>query len=771
MSGTDRGGSQRARLADPAVLIVAMTLGIVAIQAAPELPGLPLLCVLAASALPRWRGRVLWGATVLGMMLATLQAQRYLEQRWPAARDGEPVRVAGWVMSLPEPEAVPGDRGRTWRFAFEPDAGHMPVELPERIRVSWYRSEVTVRGGQCWQLLLRMRSPHGSANPGGFDYERWLMQGGFGATASVREAQPCATPASGGLAPGRAVLRLRQAISDRIHEVLGSGPAPAILAALVVGDTGGMSDADWQRFRRTGTTHLIAISGFNLAIISGFAFFVLRWGWSGLPRACLLWPAQKVAAYGALVVAAFYALLAGFEPPVVRAWIMTAFVVVALATDRVAHPVRTLLYAWGLILLVDPVAVLSPGLWLSFGAVAAIFYVVRGRWRSPHPWLTALRVQLFLSLVLVPLTVHFFDGFSYLAPFANLIAVPVFAVLTPLAFVAVGLAMVTTQLGDPALQLAGILLGWVDAGLAVAARAPAAWVPASAGPVALLMGLVGTVLLFVPRGVPLRPLAAVCVLPLIGSSPKPVSGLSVTALDVGQGLAVVVRTATHTLLFDAGPAYAGGFDAGRSVVVPYLLEQGVRRVDRLLISHGDNDHAGGADAVGEMLAVGIAFGATTAQACVDGQTWTWDGVRFSILHPGGGTWKDNDRSCVLRVEGPFTALLPGDIERGAEQRLLREHAAELRADLLLSPHHGSHSSSSAPFVAAVAPAVVVHAAGWHNRFGHPRAEVTRRYAHAGARQYVTGALGAIEVRQAQDGLRVQAWREQSRRWWRAPPSR
>jgi competence protein ComEC len=233
---------------------------------------------------------------------------------------------------------------------------------------------------------------------------------------------------------------------------------------------------------------------------------------------------------------------------------------------------------------------------------------------------------------------------------------------------------------------------------------------------------------------------------------------------------VVVRTAGHTLVYDAGPAFEDGFDAGASVVAPFLLSQGVHRVDRLLLSHGDNDHAGGVPAVRRLLRVADELGTAGARPCRAGQAWEWDGVRFAVLHPDGPGWRGNDASCVLRVEGAFSALLPGDIEAGAEARLVAAHGERLRADLLLAPHHGSRTSSSAAMVDAVRPAVVVHAAGWRNHFRHPRPQVRERYAAAGASQHVTGEGGAIRVWRdpAGGGIRVEEHRRAAARWWNAP---
>jgi competence protein ComEC len=750
---------------DLRTLALAWGVGVTAVFALPALPGFGVCLLLALPALLPWRGRALWSAAALGLLFASWQGQRALDQRLPLERHGEILWVQGVIASLPERAGVDGGRA-TWRFAFDT----RQADVPPRLRASWYRSDVELAAGQCWRLQLRLRTPRGSLNPGGFDYEGWLLRNGVGATATVRAAERCAD------GDGQRVLRMRQAIVDRIHVTLGqgetggAGPA-ALLAALTVGDRSGLRDVDWDRLRITGTTHLFAISGLHLGIIAGCAFFALRWGWSLWPALCLRVPAQRVGLYGSGVAAAGYATLAGFELPVTRALIMLLVLIAAAALDRLRQPSRALAYAWALILLLDPFAPLAPGLWLSFGAVAAILYMSLGRLKLPPAWRVAVRVQLFLSLALVPLTLHFFGGLAWLSPLVNLMAIPVFSVLTPVLLLAVLALGVHDGFGQWCLRAGAWLLDKAWAALAAAAEfAPAAWIPASPPAAALLLGGIGIVLLFAPRGLPLRPLALIGLAALLLPRGQTVSGLEVAALDVGQGTAVVVRTPRHTLLFDAGPAFDEGFDAGRSVVVPYLLSQGVRRIDALVLSHGDNDHAGGVAAVRELLPVARVIGTPDGEACVDGLSWDWDGIAFRFLHPDGGRWSSNNSSCVLHIAGPFDALLPGDIERGAEARLLRAHRDALSADLLLSPHHGSGTSSTTGFIAAVAPQVVIHPAGWRSRYGHPRRDVVERYDEAGARQHVTGVEGALRVYRDADGaLRVDSWRRNAARWWNAPP--
>jgi competence protein ComEC len=748
-------------------LILTYTAGVFAALALPALPPWWVgLLALSLAALP-WRGRAPYCALAVGFALTLWRAEARLAERWPEAQQHAEVLVEGHIASLPELAREQwSDKAqvlqRTWRFGFVPT----DETLPERIRVSWYRSEATPKAGECWRLKLRLKSPRGSQNPDGFDYEGWLFRQGIGATATVRGAERCGTT------PFAPVLQARQRLKDRLEAALPAGPARATLIALTLGDDSALRDADWDALRLTGTAHLIAISGFNLAIVAGFAFFLLRWAWPFTARLA----AQKAAGLGAALIATGYALLAGFEPPVTRALFMLLVGLAALFLHRATPPLRVLALAWGAILLADPFAVLGAGLWLSFGAVAAIACIAGAALAPARGWRLALRVQLLLTLLLAPLTLFFFQGTGWIAPFVNLVAVPLFALLTPLALLAVaGLALWPGETGPVQLMAQALDLTLQTLHALAAAHADG-WLAAAPPPVALALAGLGALLLAAPRGLPLAPLGLACLAPLaVPPLTAPERGFTLTALDVGQGLAVVIRTARHTLLFDAGPAYDEGFDAGRSVVVPYLIAQGVRRLDTLLISHGDLDHAGGADAVRAALRPIEQRGAGSAIPCAAGQQWTWDGVRFTVLSgPAdavGEREPDNNGGCVLRVEaGRYAALLPADIEKEAEARLRTTQPQALRADVLLAPHHGSRTSSTAAFVDAVNPDVVIFSAGYANSYGHPRAEVVARYESLGSALHMTGHEGALTLHiDPTTGIGpVQAWRRVRPRAWWAP---
>ena len=736
-------------------LIAAFVAGVLLVQ---QLPALPPLAVLTALLLPlpflgRWRWP--YAVLVLAATLTILRADLRLADRWPPSRHGEDVVLRAWIDGLPEREF--GD----WRFVVRPG----DRDLPQRIRVSWYRSQAQLRAGQCWDFTLRLRTPHGSLNPGGLDYERWLFSNHYGATAYVREARRCADSDR-----HRGVGPIRQTLSDRLHAGLPQHPGLPLLSALLIGDRSGLDDDDWRVLRESGTSHLVAISGLHVALIAGVAFWLMRWAWALWPRLCLLWPAQRVAAIAAALAAAAYSAMAGFSLPTLRALLMLLVFVVASLLGRLSSSFITLGLAAVVVLLLDPFAALAPGFWLSFGAVAAILYVVSGRAAPATPYRGFLRLQAVLGLLLIPASLWYFDGASLISPIVNLLAVPLFAIVLPVLLLATGLALCWDVM-LPLLGVCASALAQLMQGLAwLVDHLTWAWLPLSVNGFSVLLAAVGVLLLAAPRGLPLRVLGLLLCVPLL-FPPKqsPEQGFRLTALDVGQGLAVVVRTKTHTLVYDAGPAYAGGFDAGDMVVVPYLRSRGVRRVDRLMLSHGDNDHAGGVAAIRAALPVVSELG--VERPCRAGARWNWDGVQFRVLHPDVAlaSGSDNNRSCVLRIDAPQgSALLSGDIEREAESHLLSTMPDALAADLLLAPHHGSRTSSSEAFVNAVSPRLVIFAAGWRHHFGHPHPEVVARYRALGADMATTGVEGAVSVRFEGQGRPVQRWRRTHRRYWNAP---
>jgi competence protein ComEC len=742
-------------------LTLAFSCGLLAVLLAPRL--LPLwYCVLALPLflLPCYfRAPAL--AAVVGATYASLVAGSLIDARWPVERHGEDVVVLGHIAALPEA------RGADWRFLYAPDTEARAAGLPHRVRVSWYRSDAALMAGDCWQFTLRMRSPRGSVSAGAFDYERWLFRERIGATAYVREAAPCSV--SGGQGIHRIRDRLRQRIDARMPE----HPAQGLALALLIGDRSRLSSEDWEIFRRTGTSHLIAISGLHVGLLAGFFHFAVRWLWSRSATLVSLLAAPRAGLLAGSIAALAYAALAGFAVPTQRALIMWVVLALALWSGRFARPWRLLAVAWLMVLLLDPLAVLGAGTWLSFAAVGAILWLIAGRSGKPVRWHAFGRLQFGLLIALAPLTLLFFDGASWLSAPVNALAIPLFGLMLPALMLSLALSLMLPELGTPLLLLVADGLNLFRDALAWVAQL-GGWHARHVAWPAALMALLGSLLLLAPRGVPLHALGLIMWLPAIWTpNLGPREGFRLAVLDVGQGLAVVIQTARHTLLFDAGPAFQGGFDAGEAIVVPWLRRQGVSRIDRMVLSHLHLDHFGGMGAVREAFEIGDERATGRGPPCIAGERWIWDSVEFEFLHPEQPAhWSINNVSCVLRVRyAGRSALITGDIEAGAERHLLRRDAKALRAEVLVAPHHGSATSSTAAFVDAVSPKWVLYGAGWRNRYQHPRPEVVARYAALGAAQHYTGGEGTLLLEFGPNGWRLAGARAESAAIWRAPVER
>lgn len=779
--------------------IVCFVLGVWLLQQQPELPpwgwawGLVPLAA-AAWLIPSDRGRWLWfgrqcagkGAFLLaGFLWAAAFAAWRLADALPVEWEKRDVEIVGVVADLPR-----SDEAST-RFEFDVERVLTPdASVPGHIVLSWFRERggeavPRVRAGERWRLGVRLKRPHGSANPHGFDFEAWALERGIRASGYVRSSEGNARLDELAGAPDYRLQRLRQDIRDRFAAVLGERPAAGVLVALAIGDQNAIPRSQWQVFTRTGVNHLMSISGLHITMISGLVFALVQALWRRSARLVLRVPAPKAAALAGAVTALGYALLAGFGVPAQRTVIMLSVVAAGLWGGASFSASRVLAMALFAVVLCDPWAVLAPGFWLSFGAVAIIFHVNGGRIGRPH-WLAAWgRVQWAVTVGLAPLLVALFQQVSLVSPVANAFAIPVVSlVVVPLTLLAIVLPV------DALLLIAHQIMAWCLAALEWLAAAPeAVWVQHAPPAWAVLFAVMGAAWLLLPRGFPARWVGLLAMLPLfLASVPLPATGgFRITVLDVGQGLAALVRTEHHALLYDAGPWFSPGSDAGNRVIAPYLRGDGVKRLEGVVLSHDDADHHGGALSVLEAVPVGWVLTSLAAEhplvaraprpmACQAGQSWEWDGVRFEILGPPAGYYadpkaRDNAKSCVLKVTSPFgSALLAGDVERKAEAELVQRAGAALRSTLVVAPHHGGAGGSSAAFVAAAGPEAVVFTSGYRNPFGHPRPEVVARYRAAGSRVYRSDGDGAVTFHFDGSGRPAEAWRSVHRRYWQDMPA-
>ncbi|MEO7885237.1 MAG: DNA internalization-related competence protein ComEC/Rec2 [Polaromonas sp.] len=770
---------------------------------------------------------------MLGVGLTGWRAGAFLTAALNPALEGRDIEVTGQVLAMPQP----GEDGVRFRLAVESarlNGG--AVTLPPQILLGWYsgfagreppapaqdadpfelalalqRQPQVLRAGERWQMTVRLKAPHGNSNPYGFDYELWLWEQGIQATGYVRAGQRDVPPAKLSSSWQQPVERVRQAVREAIFERIENRQIAGVIAALVVGDQAAIERADWDVFRATGVAHLMSISGLHITMFAWAASLLIGGLWRRsarlTPRLCLALPAAGAGALGGLLLATLYALFSGWGVPAQRTIWMLATMILLRQGGRQWPWQQAWLLAMAVVVTLDPWALMQAGFWLSFVAVgvlfatdsgavrahgeraAAVFYDKSGLWRRRGAkWLQgaagAMREQWVVTLALTPLSLLLFNQVSVVGLVANAVAIPVVTlVITPLALMGVLWAPVWT-LAAWAVGTLAIFLQWL-------ASWPLASISVAAAPLwCAVAGVAGGSLLATRLPLCFRLLGVPLLLPVLLWQPARMAPgqFELLAADIGQGNAVLVRTASHTLLYDAGPRFSRESDAGHRVLVPLLRALG-ERVDMLMISHRDIDHIGGAQAVlamqpGAVLTSSIEDAhplqaLRKASRCVAGQRWIWDGVVFEVLHPEAADYgrvnKPNAMSCVLRISTGVagagrTALLVGDIEAPQELRLVSRVPVSLKADFLLVPHHGSKTSSSAAFLDAVKPQWAVVQSGYRNRFGHPVDSVVARYDERGIQLVKSPQCGAA-VWQSLHPDKISCQREEGKRYWHHVPER
>ena len=712
-----------------------------------EFPGIGIVAVAftlaTASALALRAWPIL--ALALGFAAAWSDLSARLNERLDPSFEGRTVTISGTVSSVPQLRSG----GVRFRFATVPAAG-----IPPYVELTWYEPQWQPLPAERLQLEVRLRRPRGFSNPGGMDQEARLLREGIGATGYIKAAR---REGRGWLEVlRRPVLVARGEIYDAIRVALGERPATGIVAGLAVGLQDALSQEQWRALARSGTSHLMAISGMHIGMLGAVAAWaagrVQRWRQR---RGAL--GTQRDAAVALGTLTAFgYALLAGWSVPTQRTVIMIALAAAALTLRRRVGAADALALGALAVLVSDPLAPLAVGFWLSFVAVAVILFVSIGHVREPGVLAGFTRVQMAVTIGLVPVLAGAFGSVSLVSAVVNAVAIPLYTlVIVPAILIGTAATLVAPAAGAAALGAVASLIEFTWPLI----EAPAGWLHATWGtaslPVAGWIALVtGAVAALAPLPAPGRIAGVIIVVSLCAwRAPAPVQGaVHLALLDVGQGLAAVVQTRRHVLVYDTGPAFRSGTDTGQLVVEPYLRSRGVRTIDMLVASHDDDDHAGGAASVAELLRVRerVASGRALdplgrVQPCRAGQHWTWDGVRFDWLHPTDALLpNDNDRSCVLVIRvGSRHIVLTGDIEKLAERQLL-ERGLSGPADILVVPHHGSRTSSSAGFVAATRPRWALVSAGHRNRWGFPAPAIVERWRASGADVLLTSTSGAIE---------------------------
>lgn len=747
------------------VFTLSFLAGIVLVQQFSQLPHLGwLISCGVGSVFCAWKRLRFLPGVLLGILWASLFALDRLNDRLPKTLAEKEFNITGYVISLPEQNQR--------RAIFDFQITSAAEKLPTKVRLSWYNPTQIVKAGQHWQFTVKLKRPHGMFNPAGFDYETWLFSQNIGATGYIRKPEPRLLNTAGDFYH---ISIWRQAISDQLSRLLSDRDSLALIKALSIGDGGEISDAQWQLFRKTGTIHLIVISGSHISLVAGMVFFLILKLWARTGILAISPP--TVAAAAAISAGLFYSALAGFSVPTQRAMIMVAVAMLGIVFQRHIKLLDTLALALLLVLLFDPLSVLAPGFWLSFIAVLLILYCNANRLGKPSWLFPLLNIHIVLTLGLAPLLLLFFQQMSLISPLANFIAVPTIElVIVPVILITMPLIFWQPFLATKLLLLISQLLEWLYALLNELAKFPYATLNhPQPGGWTIFLALSGVMLLFSPRGIPLRRLSLIFWLPLLFAETEKLkpAEFSLTLLDVGQGSSAVVQTANHVLVFDTGAKTSEDFDMGKAVLLPFLQHLDIQKIDRLIISHGDNDHSGGAQSLISGIDTDVIYSSVPQLLsnhkplpCHAGQQWQWDQVSFRMLSPPIAKFGNhNNDSCVLKVESAAgSVLFTGDIEARAEQELISS-ATRLKSHILIAPHHGSKTSSTTDFLATVQPELILIPAGYKNRYHFPHPSVIEKYQNRKIKWLMTGTAGAINVKMSLTGWKSFSYRTEQAKYW------
>lgn len=683
-----------------------------------------------------------------GFVYASLSLQWILAWTLPYDKENSTLDIQGRVASIPSYHA------HSTSFIFEMyQFDHRPVMT--RIRLTWNGQHKRLTIGDDWHFRARLKRIHGTANAGGVDQEALAFQSGIRASGFIMPHLTNRRISYRWF--HHPVGRLRQYLRDQITEHLPITTTSPWIMALAIGERQGIAQDQWTILRNTGTNHLMAIAGLHIGCMAGLAHVSVSWCWRRMPFLALRFPSIHAGALAALGMACVYSLLSGFSLPAQRACMM----LFAFLYAQILRRYQSVWQGWCLallgVLLLNPLSVLSDSFWLSFGSVALIIYGMSARISPGGLWWKYGRIQWVVALGLIPLGIALFHQYSLTSFVANSISIPVVALwIVPLTLLGSFLLLFSGVAGGAVLHVADLSLGWVWHALTFLANQPGSSMDMLVSqPFVIVSALLAMLLLLLPQGAPGRWLGLVYLLPLLcyqPAQPKP-QDVWFTLLDVGQGLSAVVQTHEHVLVFDTGAHLGEANDKGESVVVPFLHAMGVKQIDRLVISHGDNDHIGGAEAIlshfpVKQIHTSVPEKFSKASWCLRGQSWIWDGVEFTFLHPTPMMLNlDNNSSCVLKITaGHQSLLLTGDIEREAEHDMLSEDAKALKADVLVVPHHGSHTSDEDAFIDAVNPRIALFPVGYRNRYHLPHPDVVSKYRLRHIQVEDTVTSGAIQLR-------------------------
>ncbi len=725
--------------------------------------------------------RLLIAAFILGFVWCLWYAHAQMSWSLPEYLEEKNIIATGYIASIPDITKMNSSflfKVENIQFANKILKAHGLLRLNWRNAHFKKNSSQFLAVGDKWQFQVRLKKVHGLMNPGGFDFEAYAFQEGIRATGYVINDDK-----DNKLLNSHwyhySLHRIREFLKLKIEKNLPHTETSPWIVALILGERHGIEAKNWEILRNTGTNHLMAIAGLHIGFMSGFAYTFISWLWRRSGKLLLIIPSQQIGAIAALLIAFLYSALAGFSIPTQRACIMLAVFLCMQLLRRNSVAWQAWSLALIIVLLINPLCVLTESFWLSFGAVALIIYGVNSRLAPKGFWWKWGRIQWVITLGLIPFSFWLFQQSSIVSLIANSIAIPwVGFLIVPFCLLGSFILLFSDQIGsyllifaDKSLGLLWIVLTWL------AHLSWSSWYQVIPNLWSLIVACLGMAILLLPIGFPGRWLGGIGLLPLFFYHfPVPLKGeVWLALLDVGQGLSTVIQTQKHILVFDTGAKLSSNNDMGESVVMPYLRSIGIQNLDMLIISHGDNDHIGGASAILKNMpvlkiktSVPNEFSIKNTDYCLRGDTWIWDDVIFKFLYPTlHHLGFNNDSSCVLRISTKNkTILLTGDIEKYAENYLLDVEDQNLRANIIIAPHHGSKTSALDAFLYAVNPQYVLFPVGYRNRYHLPHPSVVAKYDALNAKKFDTAKAGAIQLKVVADKISQPIlFREHHRHYW------
>jgi competence protein ComEC len=629
------------------------------------------------------------------------------------------------------------------------------------LHLFWHRAHSShLHQGQQWQLTVRIKPMHVMHNPGETLQIFWFMSKHIVAHGYVYpkgNQKPLTNPSHPPITNRLEHTQQRLTANMRYQ---------GLIAALTLGKQQAIKPKHWRIMRRSGTAHLLAISGLHVATMAYLLGWIMSWIWSRSATLCLWLPNVWVKRWSSCLFAAAYTWISGFGLPASRALLMLLLAHAGQVFACYLPAINIWCYTLIIMLIMNPFAWLSASFWLSF---AAVFWLITTSqtisWHQ-HKWRARfaayVRMQIFLFLGLLPLSFYFFNQANWASILTNALAIPTFTfIIVPTCFLGLLLQSIDPSYAHLAYTLANNTLAITLPYLAYFAQPYWLWHHHVASIATALFYQVMLYLFlkaYVVKNYHTASIYSLIIILVFATCWWP-TPWQIDVLEVGQGLAILIHNNHHAIVYDTGPKFNQWADMGKRVLIPAIRAYGIDHIDLLIISHSDNDHSGGSQSLIQALPIKQIITSKPkqlpylpAKPCVQGQTWHWHSLKLMVLNPppaiktGSKPLSNNDASCVVKIITPRnTVLLPGDISSKQERYLSKHYPKAIRAKLLIAAHHGSKTSSCLDFLIHVAPHYIIFSTGWLNHFHMPQPIILARSQKIHAIPWNTAIKGCFHM--------------------------